>query len=90
MGDFFLVIVMCIGGACQTMHDEHPHKSYDDCYQKSVVVAQEFKQIYPNTSGQCYCLTEEQYKVYLNSTEEQDRSIFDGENMKIKPKGTGI
>ena len=72
MGDFFLVIVMCIGGACQTMHDEHPHKSYDDCYQKSVVVAQEFKQIYPN------------------STEEQDRSIFDGEDMKIKPKGTGI
>ena len=41
---------------------------------------------YPQSSGQCFCLTPEQYKEYLNSTTEQERQSID-EKGNIIPKG---
>jgi len=86
MGEFFLVIMMCIAGECTSLHDENSYKSYDDCYNKSVIVAKEMNEAYPQSSGQCFCLTPEQYKEYLNSTTEQERQSID-EKGNIIPKG---
>jgi len=88
MGEFFLVIMMCIGTACQTIHNEVPFETYDSCYQTSVVVASEYNKKYTNSRGQCYCLTKDQYETYLNNTTEQDRSIL-GDEPKIG-KQTGM
>jgi len=79
---------MCIGTACQTIHNEVPFETYDNCYQQSVVISQEYNKKYPTSVGQCYCLTKEQYETYLNNTTEQDRSIL-GEEPKIG-KQTGM
>lgn len=71
MGEYFLVIIMCIAGACQSIHSGEAHIGYDACYQQSQITAEVFNKQYPSSEGQIFCLDKDQYKLYLNSTEEK-------------------
>ena len=44
---------------------------YDACYQQSQITAEVFNKQYPSSEGQIFCLDKDQYKLYLNSTEEK-------------------
>ena len=71
MGEYFLVIIMCIAGACQSIHSDEPYTSYEACYQQSKITAEVFNKQYPSSQGQIFCLDKDQYKLYLNTTEEK-------------------
>ena len=71
MGEYFLVIIMCIAGTCSSIHTGEAHKGYDSCYQQSTITAEVFNKQYPSSEGQIFCLDKEQYKLYINSTEEK-------------------
>ena len=72
MGEYFLVIVFCIMGECTSIDGQTPYPDYETCFKVSEETAVLFQRQYPNSKGQIYCLTEDEYKEYINTTEPKE------------------
>lgn len=72
MGEYFLVIVFCIMGECTSIDPQTPYPDYDTCQLVSEETAVLFQRQYPNSKGQIYCLSEDEYKEYINTTEPKE------------------
>jgi hypothetical protein len=72
MGEYFLVIVFCIMGECTSIDPQTPYPDYNTCQEVSEETAVLFQRQYPNSKGQIYCLSEDEYKEYINTTEPKE------------------
>ena len=70
MGEYFMVILFCLMGECQTIYQEKGFETYQGCLEESAKTSQLFHMKFPNSQGEIYCLNQEQFNNYLNSTEE--------------------
>ena len=68
-----MVIIMCMAGACQSIYQEAPFSSYEECKVESQKTAQIFNRQYPSSQGEIYCFDKEQFNIYLNTAEELDK-----------------
>ena len=65
-----MVILFCLMGECQTIYQEQGYETYQSCLVEAKKTSQLFHRQYPNSQGEIYCLDQEQFNNYLNSTEE--------------------
>ena len=67
MGEYFLVIVFCMFVECQNLDSPKPFASYGECHEQAQATAMMMNRQYPNSTGEIYCLDEEQYNLYLEA-----------------------
>ena len=62
-----MVIIFCMGANCQTIYDTEYYDSVESCVAESAVVSKYMEQSYPGSTGQVYCMAEDQF----NQMQEQ-------------------
>ena len=67
---FLMVVIICFGtNICKGIFDKQVYNSYDECPKASKPVVQYMKDIYPNSSGEIYCMTEPEFNEYYDYLE---------------------
>ena len=68
---FLMVMIICFAeDACQAVFEPTEFNSYDQCIVQATQVSAYMKDVYPNSSGEIHCLTEQEtagYKEYLKN-----------------------
>jgi hypothetical protein len=72
MGEYFLVIIFCMFGECQNLDSPKAFASYGECHEQAQATAMLFNKQYPNSTGEIYCLTEDEYNKYIDTTEPKE------------------
>ena len=49
------------GMDCQTIFEQHEYNSKEDCIKESQYVSQYMQQVFPNSSGEIFCLSREDF-----------------------------
>ena len=67
---FLMVIIICFGtNICKGIFDKQVFNSHDECLKASKPVVQYMKNVYPNSSGEIYCMTEPEFNEYYDYLE---------------------
>ena len=64
MNVIIMVIIICFGATCQTMNVKGTYGTYDSCISGSKGVADYMKDTFPMSSGEIYCMTEQEFEDY--------------------------
>ena len=63
--NFTMVMIVCFSvQVCTAMFDDTKFDSYDECYESSRSAVSYMSEIYPNSSGEVWCLTPEELALY--------------------------
>ena len=62
---FILVLYMCVAGACESVYEQVPYDTVEACQKASQEVSITAQQMFPMSTGQVWCLTEEEFERYL-------------------------
>lgn len=69
---FLMVIVICIAGMeCQSIFEQHEYNSKEHCVNESQYVSQYMQEVFPNSNGQIFCLSREEFDAYNKQLLEQ-------------------
>ena len=62
---FVMVMIICFGAECDAVFDPTTHfNSYDTCYVTALQTTQFMQQMYPDSSGEVHCFTEDQFSEF--------------------------
>ena len=61
---FILVVYMCLAGACESVYELEKYDTLALCRSAGEEVKAYAMQNFPQSSGEVYCLTEEEFKKY--------------------------
>jgi hypothetical protein len=61
---FILVVYMCIAGACESVYEQKLYDTKALCEASGAEVKEYAMINFPQSSGEIWCLTEEQFKEY--------------------------
>jgi len=61
---FVLVVYMCLAGACESVYERDLYDTVEECKAASEEVRVVAQQMFPMSSGQVWCLTEDEFKKY--------------------------
>ena len=75
MEKFFMVIIICVGQACEGIWQNTTYPSIDDCLAASPIVKEYFMATLPESSGQIFCLVEEEFNKCEESSKEAIKKI---------------
>ena len=64
---FILVVYMCIAGVCESVYEQKLYDSWEQCQQSAEETKEYVMQTFPMSSGQIWCLTEEEFKKYQDN-----------------------
>ena len=70
---FILVVYMCLAGACESVYEQKLYDTKALCEASGAEVKAYAMQNFPQSSGELYCLTEDefiQYQDYFDQTQE--------------------
>ena len=76
MEKFFMIIILCVYGECNGMWQNTTYPSIDDCLAASPVVKEYFMATLPESSGQIYCMLEENFNDWKKRLEEGGSDIL--------------
>jgi len=76
MDKFFMVIILCVYGECQGMWQNTTYSTMDDCLAATPAVKEYFMATLPDSSGQIYCMLEENFNIWKKQLEENDMMIL--------------
>ena len=62
---FILVVYMCLAGACESVYELKKYDTKALCESAGEEVKIYAMQNFPQSSGEIYCLTEDEFKQYL-------------------------
>ena len=65
---FILVLYMCIAGACESVYEQVPYDTVEECQKASEEVSITAQEMFPMSTGQVWCLTEEEFAKYISQT----------------------
>tara|TARA_A200000159_G_C7182957_1_gene280374 strand:- start:216 stop:446 length:231 start_codon:yes stop_codon:yes gene_type:complete len=69
---FLMVIVICMAGMeCQTIFEQHEYNSKEHCINESQYVSQYMQDVFPNSSGEIFCLSREDFDALNKKLLEQ-------------------
>ena len=63
---FILVVYMCLAGVCEGVYEQTPYDSRELCMQSADETRTYMMQNFPMSSGELYCITEEEFIKYQN------------------------
>jgi len=55
---------MCLAGACESVYEQKLYDTVEDCKTASLEVQEVAQEMFPMSSGQVWCLTEDEFKKY--------------------------
>jgi Zn-dependent oligopeptidase len=61
---FILVVYMCMAGACESVYEQKLYDTKALCEASGAEVKEYAMINFPQSSGEIWCLTEEQFKEY--------------------------
>ncbi len=67
---YLMVILICFGANCQTIWEKTYYNSKEDCLAATQPVKQYMMDVYPGSSGEIYCMTQEQFEEYSKQRQE--------------------
>ena len=76
MEKIFMVIIICVNQTCQGIWQNTTYPSIDDCLAASPVVKEYFMATLPESSGQIYCMLEENFNDWKKRLEEGGSDIL--------------
>ena len=62
---WILVVIMCFGADCQTIYEQHLYDKEQDCLNEAGIVSAYAQKQFPNSSGQVYCLTTDEFQSWF-------------------------
>ena len=71
-----MVIIMCIYGQGEGMWQNTTYSTMEDCLAATPAVKEYFMATLPDSSGQIYCMLEENFQVWKKQLEENDMMIL--------------
>ena len=63
---FVLLVYMCIAGTCESVYEQKLYDTQALCQQSADETKTYLMQKFPMSSGEIYCLTEEEFAKYQN------------------------
>ena len=71
---FILVVYMCLAGSCESVFEQKLYETREQCE----ISGQEVKEYaminFPQSSGEVWCLTEDQFKEYQDYYDQTQES----------------
>jgi len=61
---FILVVYMCIAGTCESVYEQKLYDTREQCEISGQEVREYAMINFPQSSGEIYCLTEEEFEKY--------------------------
>ncbi len=61
---FILVVYMCLAGACESVYEQKLYDTREQCEASGQEVREYAMINFPQSSGEVYCMTEEEFKQY--------------------------
>ena len=71
---FILVLYICMAGACESVYEGTPYDTIEDCQNASQQVQETAQEMFPLSSGQVWCLTEEEFNKYQDYYDVTDET----------------
>ena len=59
-----MVVYMCLAGACESVYEQKLYDTREQCEASGQEVREYAMMNFPQSSGEIYCLTEEEFKQY--------------------------
>ena len=63
---FLLVLYICMSGACESVYEKTPYDTVEECHKASEQVTITAQEMFPMSSGQVWCLTEEEFDKFIS------------------------
>jgi len=70
---FIMVILICISGQCQNLFEERLYDSKELCEAEGAKAKQYMMETYPESSGEIWCLTTDEFQEYWKYLEQQEQ-----------------
>jgi len=70
---FIMVILMCISGQCNNLYEERLYDTKALCEAEGAVAKQYMIETYPESSGEIWCLTTDEFQEYWKYLEQQEQ-----------------
>jgi len=67
---FIMVIIICFGANCQALWENTPYDSETVCLENTKSVASYMQEVYPQSSGEIYCMNEEEFTKFYKDLED--------------------
>ena len=61
---FIMVVIICFGVDCQAIFEQTFYDTREQCLQVAMETTAYMKDAYPTSSGEIYCLNEEEFRLY--------------------------
>ena len=68
---FIMVLIICFGADCRSVYEDFAYETYENCYQEAIGVSQYMQQVFPNSSGEIFCLSREDFDALNKKLLEQ-------------------
>jgi len=78
MEKFFMIIILCVYGECNGLWQNTTYDTMNDCLAASPSVKEYFMSTYPESTGQIYCLIEEEFDKWKKQLETGKPLILPG------------
>jgi len=76
---FMMVIIFCVAAdMCETIYEQTPYNTQYECQQEAAVVRNYMIETFPNSAGEIYCFSEEEFLLY-------NEWLKDGNKPKLTP-----
>ncbi len=71
---FIMVVYLCLAGACESVYEQKLYDTAEDCQTASKEVMDYAKERFPFSSGEIWCLTEEEFQKYQDHYDITDET----------------
>ena len=71
---FILVVYMCMAGACESVYEQKLYDTKELCEASGAEVKEYAMINFPQSSGEVWCPTEEQFKEYQDHYDQTQES----------------
>ena len=76
MEKIFMVIIICVNQTCQGIWQNTTYPNIEDCLAASPVVKEYFMATLPESSGQIFCLVEEEFNKWKEQLETGSKLVL--------------
>jgi hypothetical protein len=59
---WILVVMICWGTDCQTIYEQKLYDAEKECLEQATIVSEYAQKTYPQSSGQVWCITTDEFK----------------------------
>ena len=71
---FILVLYICMASVCESVYEQVPYDTVEACQKASEQVKITAQEMFPLSSGQVWCLTEEEFNKYQDYYDVTDET----------------